>query len=41
VGAHFLRRIVIYPRIEADPMGSAIEVMPLAEAGRQLLALHR
>lgn len=35
------RRIVIYPGTETYPMSDDIQVMPLIEAGRQLLALHR
>ena len=34
------KRIVIYPGTEAYPMSSDIEVMPLVEASRRLLALH-
>jgi uncharacterized protein len=35
------QRIVIYPGAETFPMGNGIEAMPLAEAGRRLLAEHR
>ncbi|MDF0545166.1 ATP-binding protein [Sphingobium sp. H39-3-25] len=34
------RRIVIYPGVERFPMGHAIEAVPLAQASRELLALH-
>jgi len=34
------RRTVIYPGTETYPMSDDIQVMPLIEAGRQLLALH-
>lgn len=34
------RRIVIYPGAETFPMGHDIQAMPLAQASRDLLALH-